>query len=109
MVPFLYNDIFSPLQEILQTTVVKPDLSINCKGFGDLMKLDLDKKTIFMKLKDMNIKFSAITTITKLKETDRSTGLRFHLFTMVLFNSFQLLQKNFLTKLQCLTMWSEIQ
>ena len=43
MVPFLYNDTFSLLQQTLQT-VVKPDLLINCKEFGDLMKLDLDKK-----------------------------------------------------------------
>ena len=32
-------------------TVVKPDLLINCKDLGDLMKLDLDKKNTFMKLK----------------------------------------------------------
>ena len=60
VVPFLYNDIFSLLQQILQT-VVKPDLLINCNYFGDLMKLDL--------LKDMNIGFSTISTITKVKET----------------------------------------
>ena len=68
VVPFLYNDIFSLLQQILQT-VVKPDLLINCNYFGDLMKLDLDKKNTFMKLKDMNIGFSTISTITKVKET----------------------------------------
>ena len=91
-------------------TVVKPDLLINCKDLGDLMKLDLDKKNMFMKLKGMNIGFSTISTITKLKETsDQQCSLRFHLFTMVMFNSFQLLQKNFLTKVQCLTTWSEIQ
>ena len=70
MVPFLYNDIFSLLQQILQT-VVKPDLLINCKDFSDLMKLDLDKRNTFMKLKDMNIGFSTISTIMKLKETDQ--------------------------------------
>ena len=70
VVPFLYNDIFSLLQQILQT-IVKPDLLINCKDFGDLMKLDLDKKNTFMKLKDMNIGFSTISTITQLKETDQ--------------------------------------
>ena len=70
MVPFLYNGIFSLLQQILQT-VVKPDLLINCKDFGDLMKLDLDKKNTFIKLKDMNVAFSTISTITKLKETDQ--------------------------------------
>ena len=70
MVLFLYNDIFSLLQQILQT-VVKPGVLINCKDFGDLMKLDLDKINTFMKLKDMNIGFSTISTITKLKETDQ--------------------------------------
>ena len=96
-------DVFSLLQQMLQT-LVKPDLLINCKDFSDLMKLDLDKKNTFMKLKDMNIRFSIISTITKLKETDQTNMLKFHLFTMVLFSSFQLLQKkNFLTKAQCLT------
>ena len=66
MVLFLYNDIFSLLQQILQTVVVKPGVLINCKDFGDLMKLDLDKINTFMKLKDRNIGFSTISTITKL-------------------------------------------
>ena len=35
------------------------------------MKLDLDKINTFMKLKDMNIGFSTLSTVTKLKETDQ--------------------------------------
>ena len=67
---FLFNDIFSLLQQILQTAV-KPDLMINSKDFSDLIKLDLDKKNAFMKLKDMFVGFSTISTITKLKGTDQ--------------------------------------
>ena len=109
VVPFLYNDIFSLLQQILQTVVNKPDLLMDCKDFGDLMKLDPDKKNTFMKLKYWILGFQPCLQLPSLKKQIRSTMLRFHLFTMVLFNSFQLLQKNFLTKAQCLTMWSEIQ
>ena len=39
--------------------------------FGDLIKLDLGKKSTFMKLKNMSIGFSTISTITKLKEIDQ--------------------------------------
>ena len=39
--------------------------------FGDLIKLDLGKKSTFMKLKDMSIGFSTMSTITKLKEIDQ--------------------------------------
>ena len=35
------------------------------------MKLDLDKINTFMKLKDMNIGFSTLSTVAKLKETDQ--------------------------------------
>ena len=66
MVPFLYNYIFSLLQQII-IVVVKHDLSINCRDFGGLMKLDLDKKNKFMEFKDMSIGFSTLSTITKLK------------------------------------------
>ena len=67
MVPFLYNYIFSLLQQII-IVVVKHDLSINCRDFGGLMKLDLDKKNKFMEFKDMSIGFSTLSTITKLKD-----------------------------------------
>ena len=40
MIPFMYNDIFTLLQKILQS-VVKQDLLVNCKNFSDLLKLDL--------------------------------------------------------------------
>ena len=90
MVPFLYNEIFSLLQQTLQT-VVKPDLLINCKDFGDLMNLYLDKKNTFMKLKDMNIGFSTISKITKLEETDQINNAQISSFYNGVFNSFQLL------------------
>ena len=67
MIPFMYNDIFTLLQKILQS-VVKPDLLANCKNFSDLLKLDLDSTDTFMKLKDMNIGFATLSTITKLRE-----------------------------------------
>ena len=66
MVPFLYNYIFSLLRQII-IVVLKHDLSINCRDFGGLMKLDLDKKNKFMEFKDMSIGFSTLSTITKLK------------------------------------------
>ena len=94
MVSFLYNDILLLLQQILQT-VVKPDLLINCKDFGDPMKLDLDKKNTFMKLKDMNIGFSIISTIMKLKETDQINNAEISSFYDGFIQSFQLLQKTF--------------
>ena len=70
MTPFLYNDIFTLLQKILQS-VFKPYLLVNCKHFGDLLKLDLDSKDTFMKLKAMSIGFATLSTITKLRETDQ--------------------------------------
>ena len=99
MVSFLYNYIFSLLQQILQT-VLKPGLLINCKDFCDLLKLDLDKKNTFMKLKDMNIGFSTISTIMKLKETDQINNAQISFFlqscySTVIIYSFQLFQKSF--------------
>ena len=69
MIPFMYNDIFTLLQKILQY-VIKRDLLVNCKNFSGLLKLDLDSKDTFLKLKDMSIWFAA-STITKLRETDQ--------------------------------------
>ena len=66
----MYNDIFTVLQKILQS-LVKPDLLVNCKNFSDLLKLDLDSNDTFMKLKDMNIGFPTLSTVTKLRETDQ--------------------------------------
>ena len=66
----MYNDIFTLLQKILQS-VVKPDLLVNCKNFSDLLKLDLDNKDTFMKLKDTSIGFATLSTITKIRETDQ--------------------------------------
>ena len=108
MVPFLFDDIFSLLQQILQT-VVKPDLLINCKDFGDLMKLDLDKRNPFMKLKDMTIGFSIISTITKLKETDQINNAQISSFYNGVIQFVSTIAKKLLTKAQCLAMWSEIQ
>ena len=70
MTPFLYNDIFTLLQKILQS-VVEPDLLVNCKNFSNLLKLDLDSKDIFMKLKDMSIGFATLFSITKLRENEK--------------------------------------
>ena len=83
-------------------TVVKPDLLINCKVFGDLMKWDLDKKNTFMKLKDMNIRFSTISTITKLKETDQIKNAQISSFYNGVIQ-FASTIENFLKKAQCLT------
>ena len=98
MALFLCNGIFSPFQQILQT-VVKPDLLIHCKDFCDLIKLDLDKKT---RLWSWKIWILGFLQLPRSKKQIRSTILRFHLFTMVLFNSFQLLQKNSLENTQFL-------
>ena len=65
MIPFMYNDIFTLLQKVLQS-VVKPDLSANCKNFSDLLKLDLDSKD-----EDMSIGFATLSAITKLRKTDQ--------------------------------------
>ena len=56
MVPFLYNYIFSLLQQLI-IVVIKKDLLINCKDFGGPMKLDLDNKNKFMEFKDMRLGF----------------------------------------------------
>ena len=103
----MYNDIFTLLQKILQS-VVKPDLLVNCKNFSDLLKLDLDSKDTFKKLKDMSIGFVILSTITKLRGTDQIRKNQISSF----FNDvikLQLLQKSFLKKVQCAIMWSEIQ
>ena len=95
-------DIFSPFQQMLQTLVM-PDLLINCKDFSDLMKLDLDKKNMLMKLKDMNIRFSTISTITKLKETDQINNAEISSFYNSVIQLISTIVKTFLTKAQCLT------
>ena len=91
MIPFLYKYIFSLLQQII-TVVVKHDLLINCKDFGGLMKLDLDKKNRFMELERYEYwVFNLIYNYQAQRQT-RWTTIKFHLFTMVFFNSFQILQ-----------------
>ena len=67
MIPFM---IYLHFQKILQS-VVNPDLLVDWKNFSDLLKLDLDSKDMFMKLKDMNIVFATLSTITNLRETDQ--------------------------------------
>ena len=81
MIPFIYNDIFTLLQKILQS-VVKPDL-VNCKNSSDLLKLDLDGKDMFMKLKDMSIGFVTLSTITKLRETDHISNNQISFFLLM--------------------------
>ena len=67
MIPFM---IYLHFQKILQS-VVNQDLLVDCKHFSDLLKLDLDSKYMFMKLKGMNIVFATLSTITNLRETDQ--------------------------------------
>ena len=67
MIPFMYNDIFALLQKILQS-VVKPDLLVNCRSFSDLLKLYIDSKDTFMKLKDMSFRVATLT-LALLRET----------------------------------------
>ena len=82
MIPFIYNDIFTLLQKILQS-VVKPDFLVNCKNLSDLLKLDLDGKDMYMKLKDMSIGFVTLSTITKLRETDHISNNQISFFLLM--------------------------
>ena len=107
MIPFMYNDIFALLQKILQY-VIKRDLLVNCKNFSGLLKLDLDSKDTFLKVKDMSIWFAA-STITKLRETDQIKKEQISSFFNIVISLLQLLPKSFLKKVQCPIMWSEIQ
>ena len=93
----MYNDIFTLLQKILQS-VVKPDLLVNYKYISDLLKLELDRKDTFMKLKDMSIGFATLSTITKLRETDQISKNQISSFFNNVINLLQLLQKSFLKK-----------
>ena len=107
MVPFLYNYIFSLLQQII-IVVVKNDLLINCKDFGGLMKLDLDKKNKFMEFKDMSIGFSTLSTITKLKgrlDEQRSNFIFLQWCFSICSKYYKKNQKK-LRKAQWLTIWS---
>ena len=92
MIPFLYKYIFSLLQQII-TVVVKHDLLINCKDFGGLMKLDLDKKNRFMELERYEYWVFNLIYNYQAQRQIRWTKIKFHLFTMVFFNLFQILQK----------------
>ena len=57
----------------------------------------------------MNIGFSTISTIIKLKETDQINNAQISSFYNGVTQFVSTFAKIFLTKAQCLTMWSEIQ
>ena len=62
------------------------------------MKLDPDKKNTFMKLKDMIIVFSTISTITKLKETDQIKNAQISSFYNGVIHFVSAIAKNFVSK-----------
>ena len=62
-----------------------------------------------MKLNDMNIGFSTISTITELKETDQINIAQKSSFYNGVIQFVSTIAKKLFDKSQCLTMWSEIQ
>ena len=77
MVPYMYQDFLKLLRKLMQL-ILKPDIVANCSSAIhikcssaiDIKCVDLDDKSVIMKLIDMNIGFGTRNIITELTRKD---------------------------------------
>ena len=72
MIPFMYTDLKSLIQSLLEL-VVKQDVLSQCKTGIQMKQLDLCNKENLLNLKDINLGFAVPNIIAKLRRNDTVT------------------------------------
>ena len=72
MIPFMYTDLKSLIQSLLEL-VVKQDVLSQCKTGIQMKQLDLCNKENLLNLKDINLGFAVPNIIAKLRRNDTAT------------------------------------